>query len=173
LKAWEISIPYIRGEHIQPSLLKKVGETPKEPKPFQIRQLTLTHLSGVLGRPLTFVGKGSFYFTQKEKRDPSMFDLPRAFLKEWGLDLALLSPVRGTATIEIKQGKLFFHSLCDTFSDGDHSEFYLAETEPSYIDFSGALFLNLRMKQNVALKIVEPFTLSVRGTWQKPSYTLR
>ncbi len=173
LKAWEILIPYVRGQHIQPSLLRKAGETPKEPKPFQVRQLTLTHLSGVVGRPLTFVGEGSFYFTQKEKRDPSLFDLPRAFLKEWGLDLALLSPVRGTATIELKQGKMFFHSLKDTFSDGDHSEFYLADSEPSYIDFNGELFLNLRMKQNVALKIVEPFTLSVRGTWQKPSYTLR
>lgn len=173
LKAWEVSVPYVRGQHIQPSLFRKEGETPKEPKPFQIRQLTLTRLSGIIGRPLTFVGEGSFYFTQKEKRDPSMFDLPRAFLKEWGLDLALLSPARGTATIEIKEGKMVFHSLKETFSDGDHSEFYLAENEPSYIDFNGALFLNLRMKQNVALKIVEPFTLSVRGTWQKPSYTLR
>ncbi len=173
LKAWEISIPHLRGQKIQPSLLKKTGEISKDPKPFQIRQLTLTNVTGILGRPLTFSGQGSLYFTQKEKRDPSLFDLPRAFLKEWGLDLALLSPVRGSASVELKQGKMFLQSLKETFSDGDHSEFYLSENEPSYIDFSGALFLNLRMKQNVLLKLAEPFTLSVRGTWQKPLYTLR
>ncbi len=173
LKAWEIAIPHLRGQHIEPSLLRKIDEVPGNPKPFQIRQLTLTDIKGIAGRPLTFAGHGSLYFTQKEKRDPSLFDLPRAFLKDWGLDIALLSPSRGTATIELKQGKIVISSLIDTFSDGDHSVFYLAENEPSYIDYSGSLFLNLRMKQNVALKLVEPFTLSVRGTWQKPLYTLR
>ena len=173
LKAWEITIPHMRGQHLQPSLLRKKGQAPTEPKPFQIRQLTLTEVTGIMGRPLSFKGHGSFYFTQKEKRDPSLFDLPRAFLKEWGLDLALLSPARGSATIELAQGKMIFNSLSETFSDGDHSEFYLTPEEPSYIDFNGGLFLNLRMKQNVALKLVEPFTISVRGTWEKPHYTLR
>ncbi len=173
LKAWEISIPHLRGQQIQPSLVRQAGETLKEPKPFQIRQLTLTGVSGTFGRPLTFSGQGFFYFTQKEKRDLSLFDLPRAFLKEWGLDLSLLSPARGSVGIELKQGKVLLQSLKDAFSDGEHSEFYLSENEPSYFDFSGGLFLNLRMKQNVLLKIAEPFTLSVRGTWQKPLYTLR
>ncbi len=172
LKAWEITVPHLRGQHLQPSLLRK-QDTPKtDPKPFQIRQLTLTQVSGIVGRPLTFKGIGSFYFTQKEKRDPSFFDLPRAFLKDWGLDVALLSPARGSATIELKQGKMVFSSLKETFSDGGHSEFYLAD-EPSYIDFSGSLFLNFRVKQNVALKLAEPFVLTVRGTWEKPLYTLR
>jgi hypothetical protein len=173
LKPWEISIPHLRGQQIQPSLVRQVGETLKEPKPFQIRQLTLTGISGILGRPLSFTGQGFFYFTQKEKRDPSLFDLPRAFLKDWGLDLSLLSPARGSVNIELKQGKVLLRSLKDAYSDGEHSEFYLSENEPSYFDFSGGLFLNLRMKQNVILKIAEPFTLSVRGTWQKPFYTLR
>lgn len=176
LKAWKISIPHLRGQQIQPSLVRQAGETLKEPlqpRPFQIRQLTLTGVSGTLGRPLSFTGEGSFYFTQKEKRDPSLFDLPRAFLKDWGLDLSLLSPARGSVGIELKQGKVLLQSLKDVFSDGEHSEFYLSENEPSYFDFSGGLFLNLRMKQNVLLKIAEPFTLSVRGTWQKPLYTLR
>lgn len=173
LKAWEISIPHLRGQQLQPSLLRKIGTTPSEPKPFQIRQLTLTGITAIVGRPLTLRGQGSFYFTQKEKRDPSLFDLPRAFLKEWGLDVALLSPTRGSVTIELAQGKIQLRSLKDTFSEGDHSEFYLAENEPSYINFEGELFLNLRMKQNVVLRLVEPFTLSVRGPWQQPLYTLR
>ncbi len=172
-KSWEISIPQIRGQMLEPSLIRHIDTTPKNRKPFKVRQLTFENIQGILGRPLTFTGRGAFYFTQKEKRDASLFDLPRAFLKEWGLDLALLSPVRGSATVELKQGKILFTSLHDTFSDGDHSEFYLAETEPSYIDFNGNLSLNLRMKQYVAIKLVEPFTVSVRGTWEKPHYTLR
>ena len=173
LKAWEIVIPQIRGQLLEPSLLRRQGAPVKERKPFKVRQLTLENIRGIVGRPLTFTGYGSFYFTQKEKRDVSLFDLPRAFLKDWGLDVALLSPTRGSAQIELKQGKMFFTDLKDTFSDGDHSEFYLSENEPSYIDFNGNLFLNLRMKQYVAIKLVEPFTLSVRGTWEKPHYTLR
>ncbi|MGH2639389.1 MAG: hypothetical protein ACRDF4_08935, partial [Rhabdochlamydiaceae bacterium] len=172
LKAWEVTIPHLRGQHIQPSLLRKIGAPSTESKPFQIRQLTFTDVTGIIGRPLTFRGQGSFYFTQKEKRDPSLFDLPRAFLKEWGLDPALLSPTRGSATVELIQGKMTFSSLKDTFSEGDHSEFYLAEDQPSYIDLNGGLFLNLRMKQNVVLKLAEPFMISVRGTWEKPLYTL-
>jgi hypothetical protein len=173
LKAWEFSIPHLRAQQLQPSLLRKIGTPPPEPKPFQIRQLTLTDITGIVGRPLTLQGKGSLYFIQKEKRDPSLFDLPRAFLKDWGLDVALLSPARGSVAVELAQGKIKICSIKDTFSDGDHSEFYLADNEPSYINFDGGLFLNLRMKQNVVLRLAEPFTLSVRGTWQQPLYTLR
>ncbi len=173
LKAWEVIIPHLRGQFIQPSLLRKSDAPAIAPKPFQLRQLTLTNVTGIIGRPLTFRGLGSLYFTQQEKRDPSLFDLPRAFLKEWGLDLALLTPARGSAVIELAQGKIVINSLKETFSDGDHSEFYLAHDEPSYVDFSGGLFLNLRMKQSTGLKLAEPFTISVRGTWEKPLYTLR
>lgn len=172
-KAWEVTVPHLRGQHIQPSLLRTHGAALPERKPFQIRQLTLTNLTGIVGRPLTFQGVGMLCFTQKEKRDPSLFDLPRAFLKEWGLDLALLSPAYGSANIELSRGKIVINGLKDVFSDGGHSEFYLSPDEVSYIDFAGALFLNLRMKQKTSLKLAEPFTISVRGTWEKPHYTLR
>jgi hypothetical protein len=172
LKSWEVTIPHLRGQQIQPSLLRSLYVGTIDPKPFQIRQLTFTNIKGIVGRPLTFQGEGYFYFTQQEKKDPSLFDLPRAFLKDWGLDLALLSPAQGAANVEIKQGKLLFQSLQETFSDGGHSQFYLAEDEPSYIDFSGGLFLNLRMKQNAVLKLAEPFKICVRGTWEKPQYII-
>lgn len=173
LKAWDITIPHVRGQQVQPSLLRKQGQTRPQPKPFQVRQMTLTQISGTVGRPLTFRGLGSFYFTQKEKRDPSLFDLPRSFLKEWGLDIALLSPIHGVCDIELSQGKVMFKALKESYSEGGHSEFFLSESEPSYIDLKGGLFLNLRVKQNVMLKLAEPFTLSIRGTWEKPLYTLR
>ncbi len=172
LKDWEIYIPYVRVQQLYPSLLRKRGVEKKEPHPLQIRQLTLTELTGIIGRPFTFKGQGSLYFTQQEKRETSFLDLPRAFLKEWGLDLALFSPVRGAATFEIRQGKMRFSSLSEAVSEGGHSEFYFVENKPSYIDFNGELFLNLRMKQNVALKLAEPFILAVRGTWEKPVYTI-
>ena len=68
LKAWDIEIPHIKGDQIQPSLLRKLGKASLAVKPFQMRRLSVTHLKGTMGRPLTFQGQGLLYFTQKEKR---------------------------------------------------------------------------------------------------------
>jgi hypothetical protein len=106
------------------------------------------------------------------KKEPSLFDIPLAFLKDLGLDLDMFSPVMGEVKMQLKDGKLFFTDLQNAFSEGSRSEFYLAK-EPSYIDLNGGLFLNLRMQQNVVLKLAEPFMIAVRGTWEKPKYSLQ
>jgi hypothetical protein len=92
-------------------------------------------------------------------------------MKDLGLDLDLFTPVMGEIRVALKEGKLFFTEMQNTFSEGKRSEFSLAN-EPSFIDLNGRLFLNFRMRQNAALKLAEPFMISVRGTWEKPKYSL-
>jgi hypothetical protein len=172
LDKWNITIPLIKGQEIKPSIIRKLGASQKEIKPLQIRYFLMTDVLGQLGDLKSFRGLGKFNFTQHVKKEPSLFDIPLALLKDFGLDLDMFSPMMGEVQIQLKDGKLFFTDLQNAFSEGKRSEFYLAG-EPSYIDLNGGLYLNLRMQQNVVLKLVEPFMIAVRGTWEKPKYSLQ
>jgi hypothetical protein len=169
---WNISIPLLKGQEIKPSAARKQGVPPKEVKPLQIRHLVMTGISGQLSDLKSFRGQGTFNFTQREKKESSIFDIPSAILKDLGLDFGIFTPVRGEVDIRLQDGKLFLTRLQNTFSEDQRSEFYLAPG-PSFIDLDGNLSLNLRMQQNVVLKLVEPFMIAVRGTWEKPKYSLQ
>jgi hypothetical protein len=169
---WNVSIPLLKGQEIKPSGLRKKGAPAKEIKPLQIRHLVMTDLKGQLGDLASFRGEGSFNFSQREKKEPSLLDIPMAFLKDLGLDPDLFTPTIGEVSVQLKNGKLYFTGLQNTYSDGKRSEFYLAG-EPSFIDLDGGLHLNLRMQQHAVLKLVEPFMIAVRGTWEKPQYSLQ
>lgn len=169
---WNVTIPLIKGQEIKPSAIRKIGVPQKEIKPLQIRYFVMTNVLGQLGDLNSFRGLGKFNFTQRVKKEPSIFDIPLAVLKDLGLDLDMFSPVMGEVELQLKDSKLFFTNLQNAFSEGSRSEFYLA-SEPSYIDLNGGLSLNLRMHQNVALKFAQPFMIAVRGTWEKPKYSLQ
>jgi len=169
---WDISVPFLKGQEIKPSALRKKGAPPAEIKPLQIRHLFMTNISGKLADLKSFRGLGTFNFTQRVKKEPSVFDIPLAVLKDLGLDFDIFTPVMGEVDLQLKDGKLFLTNLQNAFSEGKRSEFYLAPIS-SYIDLNGNLFLNLRMQQNVVLKLVEPFMIAVRGTWEKPKYSLQ
>jgi hypothetical protein len=94
-------------------------------------------------------------------------------IKKIGLDLGILTPVQGELDIELHGDKCYLMALKNAFSDGNRSEFYLAPSkELSYIDLSGKMHIDLKMRQDVMLKITEPFTLTIRGTLEKPRYGL-
>ncbi len=169
---WNVTIPLIKGQEIKPSAIRKIGAPQKEIKPLLVRYFVMTDVLGQLGDLNSFRGLGKFNFTQRVKKEPSIFDIPLAMLKDLGLDLDMFSPVMGEVQLQLKDSKLFFTDLQNTFSEGNRSEFYLA-SEPSYIDLNGGLSLNLRMQQNVVLKFAEPFMIAVRGTWEKPKYSLQ
>jgi len=169
---WNVTIPLIKGQEIKPSAIRKIGAPQKEIKPLLVRYFVMTDVLGQLGDLNSFRGLGKFNFTQRVKKEPSIFDIPLALLKDLGLDLDMFSPVMGEVELQLKDSKLFFTNLQNAFSEGSRSEFYLA-SEPSYIDLNGGLSLNLRMHQNVALKFAQPFMIAVRGTWEKPKYSLQ
>jgi hypothetical protein len=168
--SWHLTIPLIKGKDFRPSALRKRGETEKETKPFLIRNLVLTEVSGNLNDLQSVEGCGSFNFSQQVKKEPSFFDIPLGLLKDLGLDL--FTPTMGECHFYLSNRRMILTRLENAFSEGKRSEFFLGE-EPSTIDFQGRLFLNLRMKQSVVLKWMEPFMITVRGTVEKPKYSLR
>ncbi len=173
-EGWHLAIPHVLVHHLQPSLMHKVGAEQPSLKPFTIKNLTLTDIRGRLGDKSSLEGSGYLMFVNQFKKESSIFDVPLEMIKKIGLDLGLLTPVQGELRMELRGDKFYLISLDNAFSEGDRSEFYLSpEKDLSYIDLDGKMHIDLRMRQDVVLKITEPFTLTIRGTLDKPRYGLQ
>ena len=172
--SWDTDIPLVKGHHFKPSLLRSTHGKHSKEKPFEIRSLVLTDLFCSGNDIFHLRGKGSFHFTNREKKESSIFDIPLKMMKDLGLDFDLFRPESGDVKCLFREGRIYLTELDNSFSEGRRSQFFLAsDLEPSYIDWQGKLHLNLRMKQDAAFKLGEPFALTVRGTADKPSYGLR
>ncbi|MCB1107583.1 MAG: hypothetical protein KDK76_05770, partial [Chlamydiia bacterium] len=170
---WDLSIPEIAITDFRPSLLNKIGKYPSRIKPLTIRELYASNIRGTLGNPSSFVGKGSLNFINTFKRDYHLLDIPFEILGRLGLDMGLLVPVRGELEYVIVDGRIYFTELKQSYSEGKRSQFFLSPTEHSYVDFDGNINVSIKMKQYVLLKVTEPFTLSIGGTFENPKYGLR
>ena len=170
---WNLNIPEVVITDFRPSLLKKIGKYPTRIKPLTIRELRAHNIQGTLGDASSFVGKGNLNFINTFKRDYHILDIPFEILGRLGLDMGLLVPVRGKLEYVIIDGRVYFTELKGSYSEGKRSQFYLSPIEHSYIDFEGNINVNIKMKQYVLLKVTEPFTLSIGGTFENPKYGLR
>ena len=169
---WELVIPEAIITDFRPSLLKKIGKYPTRIKPLTIRNLTAQNIRGTLGDLSSFKGKGSLNFINTFKRDYHILDIPFEILGRLGLDMGLLVPVRGDLNFDIKEGGVYLTKLSGSYSEGKRSQFSLSRSKQSYIDFQGNIDINIKMKQYVLLKVTEPFTLSIGGTFEHPKYGL-
>ncbi len=160
LADWMLDIPIIQ-----------IKAKPHDKKPFIIRNFTLLNVTGNIKDLATLKGSGQLYFTNQDKKEPHFLDVPLDIIKSWGIDLGLLTPIQGEIDLQLIGEKLYLTELRNMFSEGNRSEFYLARSD-SYIDIKGNLQIDLKMKQDVALKITEPFVLTIRGTLKKPKYGL-
>jgi len=172
-KKWKVSIPKIIVQDFRPSLLKKVGRYRGKIKPLNIRDMSFHNIRGTLGDAKTFTGKGSLSFTNTFKSDYNILDIPFEILGRLGLDMGLLVPIRGRLDYVMADGKVYLTQLSDSFSEGKRSKFYLSPSEPSFIDLDGSVNINIKMKQYVLLKVTEPFTLSIAGTFEDIRYSLK
>lgn len=170
---WKVSIPRIVAQDFRPSLLKKTGRYQGQIKPLHIRDMSFHNIRGTLGDAKSFTGKGSLNFTNTFKSDYNILDIPFEILGRLGLDMGLLVPIRGRLDYVMADGKIFLTQLTDSYSEGKRSKFYLSPSEPSFIDLEGNLSINIKMKQYVLLKITEPFTLSIAGTFEDIRYSLK
>lgn len=171
---WNLYIPQIFVRHLQPSLMHKIDGEPPIVKPFTLKNFSLTEIRCVLGDMSTLEGSGKLTFANQFKKESSLFDTPFEMIKKIGLDPNLLTPVQGELEIELRGDKFYLMSLKNSFSEGQRAEFYLAPgKELSYIDLNGKIQIDLKMHQDVMLKITEPFTLTIRGTLEKPRYGLQ
>ncbi|MBS0603852.1 MAG: hypothetical protein JSS60_02310 [Verrucomicrobia bacterium] len=171
---WDLHIPQVLVRQLQPSLLRKIGAEPTTVKPFTIKNFTLTDIRGRLGDKSTLEGSGHLMFVNQFKKESSILDVPLEMIKKIGLDIGLLTPVQGELQMELRGDKFYLVSLDNSFSEGDRAEFYLVpDKDLSYIDLDGKVHIDLKMRQDVVLKITEPFTLTIRGTLDKPRYGLQ
>lgn len=175
---WYTIIPVVTVNELRPSLLNSIKMTPsRTAKSLVIRNLTLKDVSGILGDKKSFTGSGQLTFANPPKKNlqHTIFAIPAELLTRIGLDLAVLTPVRGTVIFDIKNGKAALTRFKDVYSKGRLSKFYLPDNGyDSYVDFDGNLNLQVKMKQyNLIFKLAELFTVTVQGTLKKPTYTLQ
>ncbi|MGE0832891.1 MAG: hypothetical protein AB7N99_09625 [Simkaniaceae bacterium] len=170
---WHLVIPELAIQDFRPSLLKKIGKYPGRIKPLTIRELYFRNIRGYLGEAKSFTGKGELNFINTFKRDYNLLDIPFEILGRLGLDMGLLVPVRGDLNFIMVDGRIYLTELKGSYSEGKRSQFFISPSQPSYVDFDGNLNINIKMKQYVLLKITEPFTLSIAGTFENPKYGLK
>lgn len=175
---WRVSIPLLTVTQFRPSMLREVDNTSElSDSTFIIRQLDLNNFNGDLFNPRSFEGHGVAYCANPPKRDlPNpIWSVPSDMLSSLGLDLSALNPVSGAIHYKIQNKKIYLTKFKDMYSAGKVSKFNLprGSTNPSYIDFDGNLFIQVRMKQyNLLFKLAELFTVTIEGTLKKPTYNL-
>ncbi len=169
---WQLEVPFVHIQDLYPSKLRREKVQAQTIKPLLVKNFSLSDMKGELGRPSTIRAKGHLNFTNAFRRESSLFDRPIEFIKNLGLDPDLLVPVYGEIDVELKAGKFYLTELKNAYSDGKRSQFFLSEEKASFIDLNGNIYVDVKMRQNVALKLIEPFTLKVRGTLDKPKYGL-
>lgn len=170
---WQLKIPKIVVSDLRPSLLKQRGPSTQTIKPFFIEELTLEDITGTLNDVNTITGKGGLSFVNTFKRDHNILDVPIEIISRIGLDMVLLVPIQGEMEYVIKNGKLVFTKLKNSFSENKRSYFYLWNKTESFVDFDGNVNIDIRMKQHVLFRITQLFILNVSGSLDQPAFTLR
>jgi hypothetical protein len=165
-------IPELKIDELRPSLLQK-KHAPKKIKPFCIKTMVFQDISGNLADERSFTGKGSLRFVNTFKEGHNLLDVPLEIISRLGLDIGLLVPVEGELDYVLKNGKMVFTKLKNSYSESKRSYFYLWNKTESYIDFSGNIHIDIRMKQYVLFKITELFILSIQGSLENPKCFLR
>lgn len=174
---WMLKVPLVTVSEFRPSLLREQGDhAEKQSQPLMIRNIELENLSGSLADSNRLTGKGKLQFLNPPKKNlqNTIFAIPGEILTMLGLDLTVLNPVSGTIFYEIKDGKAYLTKFKDVYSEGKLSKFNLSHSSyPSFVAFDGELQMQIKMKQyNLFFKLAELFTVNVRGTIFKPSYSL-
>lgn len=172
LEQKELLIEGLRLLDFRPSLCKTNSLTKVE-DPFTIKEMVIPSLSVQYNQGLHCKGKGELYFLNREDRKKNLSDLPWDILSVLGLDPSLLVPTSGHLEFSFDKDKIILERLKRSYSEKYRSSFFLDPKNLSYIGLDGTLFIRLRMKQSVILKLAEPFIIAVDGTFQNPSFKLK
>ncbi len=172
---WSLSIPNLKVRDLRPSLFKDLEGKQCEIEPLLIRELNIYNFSGKLNDRNSFTGKGFLYFINSFKRGHSIFDFPSDVLSRIvGLDLELLTPVKGRIDYRVKNGKFYLTQMKHSYSEGKRSKFFLSDKgQRPFIDFDGNIHINIAMKQYVLFKFTESFIISIRGKLNSPDLNLK
>ena len=170
----DLEVEKLRLYNLRPSLLKSDENRRKKIKPFVITKLKFDTIQGNIKDSQSFSGIGKLHFENRFKHEnKSFFNIPYELISRLGLDTGLLLPLQGDINMEIDQGKIFLTKLYNCYSEGKHSSFYFSPKRPSYVEFNADLFVNIKMRQHVLLKLTQIFTLTIRGDLEKPEFGLK
>lgn len=170
---WRLYVPELKISDLRPSLLQKRMHTFQRLKPFHIKNMVFQEVKGNLLDITTFTGKGHLNFINTFKQGHNLLDIPLEIISRLGLDMAILVPIQGELDYVLKNGKVVFTKLRNSFSESKRSYFYLWNKNESFVDFKGNMHIDIRMKQYVLFKITELFVLSIQGTLEQPRFSLR
>ena len=175
---WWLSVPLVTIMEMRPSLLREVGQSHRLiRKPLVVRELFIQDITGVIGDESSFHSYGLLHFINPQKKNlqNTIFAVPAEILTRIGLNLSVLTPVRGTIHFELQKGKIYLTKFKDVYSDSKISKFYLPSFgAPSTIDLDGNLNIQVRFKQStLLLKLAELFTINIHGSLKKPLYSLQ
>lgn len=165
LNDWELWIPEIVVNNLQlDHLLEKYN-------PFIVNGVVKdiqAQLSDL--QTLHAIGQCKFQSLQKN----SFFDIPLEILSKIGLDLHSFVPIEGELEFKIQQNRCYLTRLTKAFSKNGCCLFALSKKKrhASYIGLDGSLSIDLQLKQKKLLKIIDPFTFTIRGTLDQPKYSL-
>ncbi len=168
-----LEVPDLRIKDLRPSLLMRKGKSRGRIKPFHIKNMVFTDISGMLSDPKSLKGKGSLNFVNTFKQGANLLDVPIEIISRLGLDMGLLVPIQGEMDYTLKDGKLVFTKLKNSHSDNKRSYFFLWNKTESFVDLEGNMHIDIRMKQYVLFKITELFVLSINGTLENPKFSLK
>ena len=118
-------------------------------------------------------GKGELFFINQEPKKKNILDLPWDILSVLGLDPSLLVPVCGQLEFTFDRNKILIDRLRRSYSDKNRSTFFLDPKAVSYIGLDGTLYIRIRMKQSVILRLAEPFVIAIDGNVSQPSFKLK
>jgi hypothetical protein len=167
LNTWTFHAPLIQVKDFSPSLLVKG----KKDGPV-IKNMSLYDLKGNVKDWKNMTATGLVHFTSLTKKEFSLWDVPKNFIRDLGLDTSLLSPASGEADLTICQGRCYFTNLKNVCSEGGRSQFDLADpSADAYLSLDGNWHVDLQLRQNVVWKLAEDFILSIRGSIEKPKYS--
>lgn len=178
---WSLFIPHLTVKNFKPYLLHDAEDTPTtlntKWRSLVVKRLELEDFFGKLNDKQTWQAQGSLYFLNPSRKNFShpLLAIPAEIILRLGLDPHVLNPVTGTIYFDLQEGRFYLKRFKDVYSEGRGSKFYLAQgPTPSWMDFDGNLFVQIRMKQyNLIFKLAELFTVSVQGNLKKPRYTLQ
>lgn len=172
-ESWDLSCPLIQVSDFCPSLLRSTKKEIPERKPLIIKRISIKDIQGPLMDPKYIKGKGDLYFVNQKDNKGDFFALPRSFFKDLGLDPSILNPISGELSFYIQDKKALITYLSNVRSEEGRSQFILSNDSDNYIDFNGNVNVDVLIKQNVVLKLMQPFTLSIRGNVKKPKFSFK
>lgn len=170
-----VTMPKLEVFALRPSLLRTADGSPSVVHPVVIESFKLNQFQGNLLDATTLQGEGTMNYATPTGSSPFLWQVTAHLLDQTGLNLAMLTPVEGSFSYRLDQGKIVLTKMRDTYSVDRLSKFYLPKEESflSTIDFDGNLHLQIRVRPaNPLFKFAELFTLNIEGTLSQPHLTL-